>query len=147
MPLLFSNRSLSPILLWWRLEGSGVLSLCFCCCQGVCTQQAACHTGHKLPEMPPCFFFASCPPQSQLPLSECYLSHDYTWDHLASVPFLSLDQLQTLAPYPPCLLFSAHILTLNCLENRKRVEAASKKRKRIKVPESCKKKEKEKRCL
>lgn len=53
------------------------------------------------------------------PILECYLSHDYTWDPLASVPFLSSDQLLTPALHPPCLLFSAHVLTLNCLENRK----------------------------
>lgn len=35
-----------------------------------------------------------------------------------------------LQPYIPCLLFSAHVLTLNCLENRKGVEAAMKKENR-----------------
>lgn len=53
MPLLFSHRSLSPVLLWWRSGGSGVLSLCFSCCQRVCTRQAACHTA-SMPSPPPC---------------------------------------------------------------------------------------------
>lgn len=35
-----------------------------------------------------------------------------------------------LQPCIPHLLFSAHVLTLNCLENRKGVEAAMKKRKK-----------------
>lgn len=36
-----------------------------------------------------------------------------------------------LQPCIPRLLFSAHVLTLNCLENRKGVEAAMKKKKKI----------------
>lgn len=40
------------------------------------------------------------PLQSRPPILECYLSHDYTWDPLTSVPFLSLDQLLTPALYP-----------------------------------------------
>lgn len=104
MPLLFSDGGLSPVLLWRRSKGSGVLSICFSCCQGVCTQQAACHTGRKLPRCPPrtpCIFFHSLPRSNHSPpIVECYLSHDYTWDPLASVPFLSSDQLLTPALYP-----------------------------------------------
>ena len=99
-PLLFSDGGLSPVLLWRRSKGSGVLSICFSCCQGVCTQQAACHTGRKLPRTP-CIFYYSLPRSNHSPpIVECYLSHDYTWDPLASVPFLSSDQLLTPALYP-----------------------------------------------
>lgn len=60
--LLFSNRSLSPALLWWRSGGgSGVLSLCCSCCLGICTQQAACHTGRKLPWCPHASFSLLAP--------------------------------------------------------------------------------------
>lgn len=63
----------------------------------------------QAPMMPPCFFFTSCPLNHYPPILECYLSHDYTWDPLASVPFLSLDQLLTLAPYPLSFVLYPHI--------------------------------------
>lgn len=54
-----------------------------------------------LPPRTPCIFFHSLPRSNHSPpIVECYLSHDYTWDPLASVPFLSSDQLLTPALYP-----------------------------------------------
>ena len=53
------------------------------------------------PPRTPCIFFHSLPRSNHNPpIAECYLSHDYTWDPLASVPFLSSDQLLTPALYP-----------------------------------------------
>lgn len=134
-PLLFSDGGLSPVLLWRRSKGSGVLSICFSCCQGACTQQAACHTGRKLPRCPPeppVSFFTPCPAPITAPLSwsatwvmttpgtlspRCHFCHRIScW----------------LRPCIPCLLFSAHVLTVNCLENRKGIEAAVEKKKKRK---------------
>lgn len=63
-----------------------------------------------------CFFFfffffllLLAPFQSQPAILECYLSHDYTWDPLTSVPFLSLDQLLTPALYPPSFVLCPRI--------------------------------------
>lgn len=91
----------TAVLLWWRSKDSSVPSLCFCCCQGLRTQPATCHTGRKPPWCIMLLFFLLLAPfQSQPPILECYLIHDYTWDPLTSVPFLSLDQLLTPALYP-----------------------------------------------
>lgn len=100
MPLLFSSRSLSPVFLVVEVKGVRCpVSLLFLLSGSMHTTGSLSHRT-QAPMMPPCFFFAPCPPQSQLPILECYLSHDYTWDPLASVPFLSLDQLLTPALYP-----------------------------------------------
>lgn len=51
------------------------------------------------------------PLQSRPPILECYLSHDYTWDPLTSVPFLSLDQLLTPALYPSSFVLCPRLNT------------------------------------
>lgn len=55
------------------------------------------------------FLLLLAPFQSQPAILECYLSHDYTWDPLTSVPFLSLDQLLTPALYPPSFVLCPRI--------------------------------------
>lgn len=131
--LLFSDGGLSPVLLWRRSKGSGVLSICFSCCQGACTQQAACHTGRKLPRCPPeppVSFFTPCP----APIT-ARLSWSATW--VMTTPGTLSPRCHFchriscwLRPCIPCLLFSAHVLTVNCLENRKGIEAAVEKKKK-----------------
>ena len=148
-PPLFSDGGLSPVLLWWRSKGSGVLSICFSCCQGVCTQQAACHTGRKLPRCPhhpepPASFSTPCPAPITTPLSR-----SATW--VMTTPGTLSPRCHFchriscwLRPCIPCLLFSAHVLTVNCLENRKGIEAAVKKKKIDQGPGKLKKKKQKK---
>lgn len=99
----------TAVLLWWRSKDLGVPSLCFCCCQGLCTQPATCRTGRKPPWCIMLLLFFLLFFQSQPAILECYLSHDYTWDPLTSVPFLSLDQLLTPALYPPSFVLCPRI--------------------------------------
>lgn len=91
-----------PILLWWRSKGvRRPVSLLFL----LSGTQAACHARRQLP----CCTPPNPPPLLPLPPSislECYLSHDYTWDPLAS---LSLNQLLTPSPYPADFVFCPHI--------------------------------------
>ena len=148
-PPLFSDGGLSPVLLWWRSKGSGVLSICFSWCQGVCTQQAACHTGRKLPRCPhhpepPASFSTPCPAPITTPLSR-----SATW--VMTTPGTLSPRCHFchriscwLRPCIPCLLFSAHVLTVNCLENRKGIEAAVKKKKIDQGPGKLKKKQQKK---
>lgn len=133
--LLFSNRSLSPALLWWRSGGGGggvrcPVSLLFLLSGNMHTTGSLSHRT-QASMMPPCFFFAPCPPQSQPPHTPPWSA---TW--VMTTP-------GTLSPRChfchwincwlqlsiPCLLFSAHVLTLNCLENKKRSWGSYEKRK------------------
>lgn len=84
------------------------------------------------PPEPPVSFFTPCPAPITAPLSwsatwvmttpgtlspRCHFCHRIScW----------------LRPCIPCLLFSAHVLTVNCLENRKGIEAAVEKKKKRK---------------
>ena len=135
MPLLLNSTSLNLVSLWWRSQGSGVLSLCFSCCQGVCTRQAACHTGPKLPWCPHASFSLLAPLNHAPPTSA---SSSATW--VMTTPGTLSPRCHFchwiscwLQPYISCLLFSAHVLTLNCLEKRKRSWGgyAKKKKKEI----------------
>lgn len=95
--------------------------------------QAACQARRQLP----CCTPPNPPPLLPLPPSislECYLSHDYTWDPLAS---LSLNQLLTPSPYPADFVFCPHINAEQSAEqkkqmreNRSRSWKAAKKRKK-----------------
>lgn len=104
VPVLFS---VTPVLLRWRSQGSGVLSLCFACCQGGRTQQAAC--------LPWCL----CGLLNHKPLSR-----SATW--VMTTPGTLSPRCHFchwlscwLGPCIPHLLFSTHVLTPSCLERRK----------------------------
>lgn len=82
------------------------------------------------PTTPHAFFFAPCPTQiTTPPYLEVLLE---SWLHLGPSRLSAISVIGSAAdssPVSPCLLFSAHVLTLNCLEKRKRSWGSYEKRK------------------
>ena len=87
----------------------------------------------------PMLLFHSLPPSITTPYLGVLLE---SWLHLGPSRLGAISVTESAADSSPVsrLLFSAHVLTLNCLENRKGVEAAMKKENRSRSWKAAKKK-------
>lgn len=92
-----SSRSLSPVLLG-EGQRDEVFCLFFFLLSGVCTQQAACHTGCKLPWCPHASFFRSLPPPITVPYLGVLLE---SWLHLGPSRLGAISVIGSAADFSP----------------------------------------------